>query len=660
MKNGHQNDGHDDGVGVQDQNVITNVVIVDDAYDSFEMNEPSFDELADLWALIEHQDSAKSEVADALGYPPTQAADLDGKLIDELLADGEKYAGFGEIWLKSRIGSEHNDALDQVNTIAGLIKEREGTHLITMESDCDPDNVAQFGPQLVFMDWRLGRSGHHNAVQAAVDKATEILKECAAAGKGKPVIVLISSIDVTEDDANDFCRRSKILRGMYHTVNKTVLTDPLKFSLYMRLFETSLSSGRKIQSFMDRLHDSFDLMTETFLENIGGLTLADYSFVQSLSLQNDSQPLGDYLVWLFSTYMGQLLLTDALHEVSADLDAMQSEGNVPILTPPSAGFKDLYHRALFDTSVGPIGPHPSVGKDNIPSSLVGPLGLGDIFVHRSNGADAGDDESQNQRTDQTINPLPAPAVFMLISPQCDLEGRFENIDRKLMLIVGELIDFEHQISRNDATISELFIHKGSHFWIKWNLKSAETVVYHDFGSWISERGLQRVARLRLPSALEVQRAFAADFTRIGSRVAPPIYQPIDIELLQADEQHTQYNPIDKLNGGTGGFLMLTKDGQQCALTIETAERLRSIVAAALATMRDQSVQPAAARYMAARCEALDRALNDDAKWMAMLSPFDPPEVGKPQRLLDGWVRVSRGGPGLPPSDGKPVAVLLVD
>ena len=116
---------------------------------------------------------------------------------------------------------------------------------------------------------------------------------------------------------------------MYHAAKKTALTDPLKFSLYMGLFETSLSYGRRIQSFVDRLHDSFELVKETFLERVGGLTLADYSFVQSLSLQNDSQPLGDYLVWLFSTYLGQLLLTDVLHKVSAELDAMLSEGNVP-------------------------------------------------------------------------------------------------------------------------------------------------------------------------------------------------------------------------------------------------------------------------------------------------------------------------------------------
>ena len=660
MKIGHENDEHDDGVGVQDQNVITNVVLVDDAYDSFEMNEPSLSEFEGLWTMIANQDRAKSEVAAALGHLPTQAADLNGKLIDELLADGEKYAHFGEVWRNSQLGSDHIAALDQVNTIAGLIRGRQGTYLKTMQSDCDPEEVARFNPQLVLMDWRLGRSAQGVAVQVAVDKATEILNECTTAGNGKPVIVLISSVDVTEDDATDFCRRSKILRGMYHAAKKTALTDPLKFSLYMGLFETSLSYGRRIQSFVDRLHDSFELVKETFLERVGGLTLADYSFVQSLSLQNDSQPLGDYLVWLFSTYLGQLLLTDVLHKVSAELDAMLSEGNVPNLAPPSAGFKDLYFRALFDMSVGPIGRHPSAGKDNIPQSLVGPLGLGDIFMRPSNEADAVDEEFQDRQADQTTNESPTPVVYMLISPQCDLEGRFENIGRSLMLIVGELIDFERQISRNDSTISELFIHEGSHYWIKWNLKSAETVVYHDFGSWINERGLQRVARLRLPSSLEVQRAFAADFTRIGSRVPPPIYEPIDVELLQANEQHTQYNSIDNLKGGTGGFLMLTKDGQQCALTIETAERLRGIVSAALATMKDQGRQPGAARHMAIRCEALDTALKDDAKWMAMLNPFDPPLVDKPQRLLDGWVRVARGGPGLPPSDGKPVAVVRVD
>ena len=412
MKNGHENGGHQDGVGVQYQNVITNVVLVDDAYDSFEMKVPSLGEFEELWALIADQDSAISDVADALGSLPTQAADLSGRLIDELLADSEKYAHFGEVWRKSQLGSEHTAALEQVNAIAALIKERQGTNLNTMESDCDPREVARLNPQLVFMDWRLGRAEQAVAVQAAVDKSTEILCECSTAGNGKPVIVLISSVEVTENEATDFCHRSKILRGMYHTAKKTALADPLKFSLYMALFEASLSNGRRIQSFVDGIHNSFEQVKETFLERVGGLTLADYSFVQSLSLQNDSQPLGDYLAWLFSTYLGQLLLTGALHDVSADLDAMQSAGNVPNLTPPSAGFKDLYFRALFDMSVGPIGSHPSAGKDKIPNSLVGPLGLGDIFMHLPDEADAVDDAFRDRDADQTGNASPDLIVYM--------------------------------------------------------------------------------------------------------------------------------------------------------------------------------------------------------------------------------------------------------
>ena len=659
MKNGHDNDEHDYGVGVQDRNVITHVVLVDDAYDSFEMNEPSPSEFEELWTLIAGQDSAKSEVADALGHLPTQADDLSGKLIDELLADVEKYPHFAEVWRKCQLGSDHIAALDQVNTIASLIRGRQGTNLEVMESDCDPGDVARCNPQLVFMDWRLGRSLQEVAVQAAVDKATEILNECTNSGSGKPVIVLISSVEVKEADATDFCRRSKILRGMYHTANKTALTDPLTFSLYMALFEASLSNGRRIQSFVDGLHDSFELAKEAFLERVGGLTLADYSFVQSLSLQKDSQPLGDYLAWLFSTFLGQLLLTDALQEVSADVDAMQSEGNVPNLTAPSEGFKDLYFQALFDMSVGPVGPHPLAGKGSIPQSLLGPLGLGDVFMHISNEADAVDDVFRDQEDDQTTKASPTPVVYMLISPQCDLEGRSENIGRRLMLIVGELIDFEHQISQNNSPSSELFIYKGAHYWIKWNLKSAETVVYGDFGCWIEERGLQRVARLRLPSALEVQRAFAADFTRIGSRIPPPIYEPIDVELLQASEQHIHYDSIANLQGGIGGFLMLTKDGQQCALTIQTVERLKGIVSGALSDMRTRSEQPDPPQYLADQANALERAMNDDAKWMALLRPFDRPLGDNPVVLLDGWIRAACGDVGRSPSGGKPVAVVQI-
>ena len=280
----------------------------------------------------------------------------------------------------------------------------------------------------------------------------------------------------TDEATGDFCRRSRIIKGMFYAVDKRILTNPVHFPTYMHLFESSLTTGRKLQSLMDSLHSNFAKLSTKFLDHISELTLADYAFVQSLSLRDDSQPLGDYLLWLFSTYLGQLLLTEPLKDVRADLDATAWYGTVPSLEPPSERLNELYRNALYDTSVDRVNGHPLARQEDIPVSIVGPLGLGDIFL-REESADP-----------DTQDSLPNPDVMMLISPQCDLECRPENFDRNVVLIGGTLIPFQDRANHRDATITDLFVHRDNHYSTGWNLKSAETVVYREFGSWLSQRG----------------------------------------------------------------------------------------------------------------------------------------------------------------------------
>ena len=428
----------------------------------------------------------------------------------------------------------------------------------------------------------------------------------------------------------------------------------------MHLFESSLPTGRKIQLFMDSLNSNFAELSMTFLNDISELTLADYAFVESLSLRDDSQPLGDYLLWLFSTYLGQLLLTNPLKNVRSDLDATAWSGIVPSFEPPSERLNELYRNALYDMSVDRVVRHPSAGKDEVPDSIVGPLGLGDIFRQDETGEPDASNGLLCVDPWSTADQVGAPDVMMLISPQCDLECRPENFGRNLVLVGGTLIPFQDRASHRNATITDLFVNQDNHCSIVWNLKSAETVVYRDFGSWLRQRGYQREARLRLPFALEVQRAFAADFTRIGTRIAPPIYQSLAIELERADRDLDQYEPVERFDNGKGVFLMLTKNGQQCVLTTELLNGLKSILSRELADMRGRSELSGAPTYLPQRIQSLQNALHDQSKWFELQSPFNLPRAGSPTSFVDGWVQIMLGNPGVPPSGYKPVAVVCID
>ena len=645
---GHDHNGASSEGDALVARAIDSVVIVDDARDTFAENEPTTDEIENLWSKVEFDNGALDEIA-ALGVPrPIRMEHLIGSLIDQLRQNSDQCPNFDRIWSSSDLGVVHAAAVRQVDDLAALMTQRVGTEPQVLGSDCEPDEIAKQRPQLVFMDWRLGRSDQEQAVQSAVEKATQILASCASIGVDKPLIVLISSNALSDEATSDFCRRSRIIKGMFYAVNKGILTNPVHFPTYMHLFESSLTTGRKLQSLMDSLHSNFAKLSTKFLDHISELTLADYAFVQSLSLRDDSQPLGDYLLWLFSTYLGQLLLTEPLKDVRADLDATAWYGTVPSLEPPSERLNELYRNALYDMSVDRVTSHPLAGQEDIPVSIVGPLGLGDIFLC---------EESPDPNTEKS---LPNPDVMMLISPQCDLECRPDNFDRNVVLIGGTFIPFQDRANHRDATITDLFVHQDYHYSIVWNLKSAETVVYREFGSWLSQRGFQREARLRLPFALEVQRAFAADFTRIGARIAPPIYQPLETELVWANRQLNEYEHVDRFENGKGAFLMLTKRGQQCVLTTELLTGLRSLLSKELTVKREQGQQPGAPQYLPQQMAALENVLGDQNKWSELHSPFHLPQVDSPTNVIDGWVQVVLGNAGDPPRGHKPVAVIRVE
>ena len=167
-------------------------------------------------------------------------------------------------------------------------------------------------------------------MQAAVTKARAILADWPS-DRPKPLIVLMSSKPGVEAAAGVFCREAEILRGMFYAVPKSTLNDAFNLRLHLNLFAMSVPAGRRLQAFMDALRHEFLGARKRFLEAISDLTLTDYAYIQRLCLQNEGQPLGDYLLWLFSTYLGQLLFAEALKDVRNDLDSMTFEQALPRL-----------------------------------------------------------------------------------------------------------------------------------------------------------------------------------------------------------------------------------------------------------------------------------------------------------------------------------------
>ena len=640
---------------------IERIAIVDDAFDSMAQRGLTSEESDDLWRLLEFDEAFRTQVEE-FGRTVESAGDLEGELIDELLENQSEVPRFMDVWPKSLAGTRMSEAVGSVTRLRDQLKDSLNLKVQTFGSDTEPSTLISYGPQLLFLDWYLGDDApqtvgdvtankeSHTAVQAAVETARGILRDWPK-DKPKPLIVLMSSRPGVESYAGDFCRRAEVLRGMFHAVPKATLNDPFSLRLHLHLFAMSAPAGRRIQAFMDTLREEFMGARKRFLTTIADLTVTDYAYIQRLCLQKEGQPLGDYLVWLFSTYLGQLLFAEALKDVRNDLDGMTFEKALPSLGPPSDTLTEIYHTALFDTSVGPVVSHPLAHKTPYKGVYPG-IALGDILRYQDNsaqqgncddaeGSHNGEDESQHlcrsngeevERSGENEEDATSecaiggdsnPDLLLLINAQCDLafrpssEGTLESVEQlAILLLPGFLKPVGHRSSNRSKPKTELYQQNGQNNRVEWDTKNVRAIPVTEFREWTGKTGYERVARLRLPFALEIQRAFAADVTRVGSPIMPPIYQPISIQLLHPNPKGNAYESADGLEEDEAAFLVLTRDGQQCVLTLPLIAKLKKLLEAKRVTL-------------------------EDAEWASLQSPFKLPSLGKPRVFSNGRFRMER-------------------
>ncbi|MCC7368836.1 MAG: hypothetical protein IT306_10460 [Chloroflexi bacterium] len=668
---------------------LQQVVVVDDYYDPPEHLELSPRDADDLWGLLEFEDDAQAELA-ALGHTVSGPESLSGPVLSSFLANRERCPAFDAQWQRSIAGQRREEQSAQLTRIEGHLRGALGLWVAPYGSNASVEEMARGGAQLFLLDWRLGDDDDEAAIEAAVRKAKDI-HEHWPPGQPRPLIVLMSSAPGVTARAEEFRRRSRLLAGMFHAVPKAELTDEFSLQMHLQTLAMSLPAGHRVQEFVEALCEKVRTVGDEFIERISALTLSDYAYIQSLSLQADGQPLGDYLMWLFSAYFGHLLFSRALREQRDGLDALTFTP-LPSKTVPSPQLAEMYRYALFDVDIGPVTSHPRAAAapagtmqgDVVPApngdaiaqavDAGDPmLSLGDVFVpvgaapavaKEGAGADAlspaGEDLAGAAEHGEAHRP---PDLAMVINAQCDLAfapegGRTIERGRSILLLPGTLHPIREPVPDRykDAPRTELYEHEGRSYRVLWNTKEVKTVPYGEFRRWHDGADAhdgtratphERKARLRLPFALEVQRAFAADLTRVGMPVAPPIYQAVDVRLLRATGK--RFDQDEAPGDSEAAFLVLSRDGhkivQQCVLTLPLVQRLRRMVEARLTSLEDQLSGGASDKrleqQLQTQVDALRRTIANNTDWAKLLSPIDMPTETRARPFVGGYIQIVR-------------------
>jgi hypothetical protein len=152
----------------------------------------------------------------------------------------------------------------------------------------------------------------------------------------------------------------------------------------------------------------------------------------------------------------------------------------------------------------------------------------------------------------------------------------------------------------------------------------------------------------LPFALEVQRAFAADLTRIGLPVPPPIYHAVKVQVYSEGES----GKIEALTESEEGsaFLFLTRNGEHLVLNEDFIYSLKNKIDRAVERLekRKQSLDK--------DDEGQKKKLGELKRWIKLLKdfrddydalllvrgPFPLPSEGNDHQLKGQPIWISRG------------------
>ena len=652
------------------------VAIVDDAYDATSLEGIPTEDKDSLWEALEDDEHVRDEF-ELLGLTLESRYDLTKEVLDGLLDDTDQCPSFAQVWRDSDVGRRIEQVQHQVNRVKHNLRNISRMEVHTYGTDTDFQQLVARRPRFIFIDWYLENEQTLSAeelranreipspVQAAVDQVKAIQNEWPDEVE-TPLFVLMSSRPGVSEYATEFCRLSGLLRGMFHAVPKRVLTDPFSFRMHMHLFAESLQPGRQLQEFYGALKEQIRKKGEMFLRRVSDLTLSDYAYIHSLSLKNDGQPLGEYIFWLYNTYLGHLIFAEELREVRDDLDRMTFSETLSSPELPSQRLSEVYFTAQFDESVGPVTSSDSSDLDaRTDADGVAPsLSLGDVLKRQILRGD--DEEACDGEAPMEPSGGSKPDLYVLITPQCDLAFTLNGGSRppddanSILLLPGCLKPLDGQWSGRPRFETDFYIHEEENFRIEWDRKKVVSVSFGDFNSWMEREGYERDSRLRLPFALDLQRAFSDGLSRVGTPVMPPIYQPMSQKLLRPKDGCRKFEVLGDLEDGEAVFSILNRKGFQYVLTFPLVLRLKMALDARLASMREEAEEGGEnAQHLPNQIRSLERAIGDDRQWAELLRPFEPPTESKSKKFLGDRIQVLLNIQDGEPCDSKVIIAVSV-
>ena len=371
------------------------------------------------------------------------------------------------------------------------------------------------------------------------------------------------------------------------------------------------------------------------------LDLSDFAHLQSLALQEDGHPLGEYLSWLFSSHLVALAFEGDVRSLQGSVDSVEFDHALMLPNQLSGLITKFYHSAVFAQNLGPLRAHPRAQSNSGPKP---PLArLGDVF----------------------FNEGPTKAIVVL-SADCDLSfapgaDRSLPLSAPVLLVPGRPQSMNRSTPNQSTDSTHGFEHESEIFRIDWSFKDYETVRIGSLKKYLCDQGFDTYShnRLRTHYALQLQQRFANRLFRVGAPVSPPIHMMLNGSVVQVSPVGTPDDSFTRINCHDFDDHEISAsyfDGKlHVRITLAIAEQLYSALESLRGDLSEHlgTLDQRERTTLQNKLDSMDALLKSDEKWLNVLGYSHLIDDGRIKPLL-GSIFMAVGDYDPP---GRPAVVL---
>lgn len=583
---------------------IKEIAIIDDVYDPPTIDYYT-DEIETFLSDVLSDKDANKQLCDICSKEIYSSDDIDDITLSLIYNNLEKVSNlkvYFDNHLLGRVIERRAPLVDIVQNLSSILKRSVKCYGTAV-------NVEELKQQVVFIDYILGPSQDPNDTDSLKEKAATIVNNIKKfRADSLPIIVLMSFRNPSLDEVEGFRKKTDLLPGIFYFFKKQDISN----IDYLILKLLPLSSGwycsKNIQCFIDSIDKRLGPATNEFLECVKGLGVEDYAYIQKMSLQEDGQPLGDYVLNLFTSYLTSLLLScDEVLEKQKLLDSTNFESLPPTHGFPTKQLEEFYYNVLFSRTdekfISEFLDPQDTTKKSFPI-----INIGDLFYS----------EDKND-------------VFTIVNAECDLaftpfcSSRPYKPDKLIFAVPGKLMAFDKIITEEEklkprTDFLRIKDNDGT-FRIIWNTNKWFYIECGNIENWMKQNKYKRIARLRLPYAIMVQKAFSEHITRIGTPVRPPIYQKATISVCCEDQQG---NTVSVFDSSDSAYVFIDRIGNEMcvfnedfiAKTKELIEKILEYIENRISEMRTNNRLAGIPKYEGYKTRLNE--MKDNYKYMFIL------------------------------------------